>query len=110
MRHVMRITLFALALAGTPAKAQERIEGDTAPGREAKPSAQEETVTLKKGESRELRMEGLSRVAVGDPQVADVDVEGKGLLRIEARKAGETTLLVWAGAKERRAYRIVVRD
>jgi Flp pilus assembly secretin CpaC len=76
-----------------------------------KASAEDETVTLKKGDTRELRVKGLKRVAVGDPQVADIVTSGKDALQITAGKAGETTLLVWgSGAKERRAYRIVVRE
>ncbi|HZI10536.1 MAG TPA: pilus assembly protein N-terminal domain-containing protein [Myxococcus sp.] len=71
----------------------------------------EETVTLKKGGTHELKLKDLSRVAVGDPEVADIQVSGKDALRITGQKAGETTLLVWTGDKqELRAYHVVVRE
>lgn len=71
----------------------------------------EETVTLKKGGTHELKMKDLSRAAVGDPEVADIQVSGKDALRIIGQKAGETTLLVWSGDKqELRAYHVVVRE
>jgi pilus assembly protein CpaC len=76
------------------------------------PSASaEETLTLKKGGTHELKVRGLSRVAVGDPEVADIQATGNDVLKLSGQKAGETTLLVWSGDKqELRSYRIVVRE
>ncbi|WP_164010766.1 pilus assembly protein N-terminal domain-containing protein [Pyxidicoccus trucidator] len=174
MRYGLGITLFALALASMPARAEERIElkvgeqrlltvgaltrlalgemefaevrtvgttqvevtglapGSTkllvwkrsgervdytlevtgeaakAPGVVSPP---EETVTLKKGATRDVHVKGLMRVAVGDPKVADISVSGTDVVRVTASKVGETTLLVWSGdGKERRAYRITVKE
>ena len=90
------------------------VKGDAARGAPAKTAgaaaAPSQTVTLKRGDTHEVRVKGVSRVALGDPQVADVSVSESDVLRIEARKAGETTLLIWTGPDVRREYRIVVRD
>lgn len=74
-------------------------------GGEQKP---DETLTLKVGETRALSFPGVKRVAVGDPEVTDIRVEGAGELRVQARKAGETVLLVWT-AEGRKAWRIIVQ-
>jgi len=68
----------------------------------------DETLTLKVGETRSLSLPGVTRVAVGDPEVTDIRVEGAGEVRVQARKAGETVLLVWT-AEGRKAWRIVVQ-
>ncbi len=49
------------------------------------------------GELRLLSAPGATRVAVGDPLVADVEVSGPGELLIRGAAPGETTLLVWTG-------------
>ena len=68
----------------------------------------DETLTLKVGETRSLSIPGVTRVAVGDPGGADIRVEGSGELRVQARKVGETVLLVWT-AEGRKAWRVVVQ-
>lgn len=68
----------------------------------------DETLTLKVGETRPLSFPGVTRVAVADPSISDIRMgEGQKLL-VQARKAGETTLLVWTG-EGRKAYRIIVQ-
>ncbi len=80
-------------------------------GKPAPAAPAEETVTLKKGGTHELKVKDLSRVAVGDPEVADIEATGKDGLRITGKKAGETTMLVWSGAEQQMAtYRLVVRE
>jgi len=66
------------------------------------------TLTLKVGETRPLSFPGVTRVAVENPEVTDIRVEGAGSVLVQARKAGETVLLVWT-AEGRKAYRIVVQ-
>lgn len=70
--------------------------------------ATQETVTLARGKTRDLTLSGLTRVAVGDPSIADVKVLGASLLRITAGKAGKTTVIVWKDKGERREYPIIV--
>jgi len=100
MKRFARGTLVALALCSVPALAD--------PPRKPTPQAAEETITVRAGNSKSLEAPGVTRVALGDPEIADVEVTGDKLLRIDGRKAGETKLLVWMGEK-RKAYRIVVQ-
>ncbi len=58
-------------------------------------------------ESRYLEMSGLSRVAVGNPAVADVQLISGNELLVVGKKAGSTTLLVWGGGT-RQEYLVVV--
>ncbi len=55
----------------------------------------ESTVQLTVGDVTDLKLKGkITRLAVGDPQVADVSVSS-GDIRVEARGKGRTTLMVW---------------
>lgn len=58
-------------------------------------------------ESRYVEMSGLSRVAVGNPAIADVQLISGNELLVVGKKAGSTTLLVWGGGG-RQEYLIVV--
>jgi pilus assembly protein CpaC len=100
MRHFARSTLVALSLIAAPALA-------SSPPQQPAPAAAQETLTVRTGNAKTLQAPGVTRVAIGDPEIADIDVADGGVLRIEGRKAGETTLLVWTGAA-RKEYRIVV--
>jgi pilus assembly protein CpaC len=101
MKLFVRSTLVALSLFSVPAFANPSPQSAPA-------AAAQETITLRVGEAKELLVKGLTRVALGNPEHADVDVSEGGTLRIQGLKAGETTLLVWRG-KERKAYHIVVQ-
>ncbi|WP_163988661.1 pilus assembly protein N-terminal domain-containing protein [Pyxidicoccus caerfyrddinensis] len=108
MHHGMKLALVALTLVGTPVLSAE--EAKPAKAAEA-PQAAEGTIVLKKGGQKDLRVPGMVRVAIDDPEVADVDAPGKDVLRLTGSKAGETDLLVWSGASNKRStYHIVVRD
>ncbi|QSQ24132.1 pilus assembly protein N-terminal domain-containing protein [Pyxidicoccus parkwayensis] len=108
MHHGMKLALVALTLIGTPVLAAE--ETKPAKAAEAAP-APEGTVTLKKGGQKDLSVPGMVRVAIDDPEVADVDLANKGVLRLTGSKAGETTLLVWVGPENKRgSFRIIVHD
>ena len=48
-------------------------------------------------------------MAVGDPEIADIEVLGSQSLRIKGGEEGKTTLLVWTADKARRSYLIDVR-
>ena len=58
-------------------------------------------------ESRYLEIGGLTRVAVGNPAIADVQLISGSELLVVGKKAGSTTLLVWGGGT-RQEYIIVV--
>jgi pilus assembly protein CpaC len=56
---------------------------------------------------RETR--GITRVAIGNPDVADVNVINRTQLLVTGKSTGRTTLMVWtSGAKAAREYRVVV--
>ena len=68
-----------------------------------------DTLTIKRGETKVFMFSDISRVAVGDPEIADVEVEGANKLRIKGGTTGKTTLLVWTTDKARRSYLIDVK-
>jgi Flp pilus assembly secretin CpaC len=102
--------VLAMALLGTEANAEKPTPAsDKAP---AAAPAPEETLTLKKGEVLTLEQKDMTRVAVGDPQVADIKVmgeKGASSLHITGRTQGETVMLVWTKDGARKAYRLVVQ-
>ncbi|MBN8230094.1 pilus assembly protein N-terminal domain-containing protein [Corallococcus macrosporus] len=99
------LTFGTLLLAAAPAWAKEPAAQTSA--RDEAPAA-DETLTLKKGAKQVLTVPGLSRVALGDPSVADVRTTGKDGVELSALAKGTTTLIVWGGDGKRRTYRIVV--
>jgi len=100
MKHLVRSTLVALSLFSVPTFAN--------PSQKPDPAAVEETITVKVGSTKDLQVPGLTRIALGNIEFADVKTQGDGIVRIEGTKAGETTLLVWSG-KARKAYRLVIQ-
>jgi Flp pilus assembly secretin CpaC len=72
-----------------PAKKAEKAEKGT------KTLGPPQTLRVKQGETKVLSVPNVTRVAVGDPAIADIEVGGAGSLRVKARGVGETTLLVW---------------
>lgn len=104
-QRIAALTLSTLLFAAAPAVAE-----DPAPAKaEAAPEAKEQTVTLKVGGKHMLKVLTLTRVALGDPSIADVETKGLELLVLSALKPGETTLLAWDKAGVRRTWRIVVK-
>jgi Flp pilus assembly secretin CpaC len=101
------VAVLAVAMLGTGAVAEQATP--TPDKAQAKKVAPEETLTLKKGEVRTLEVKDLTRIAVGDPEVADITVSGEAGVRIQGRKQGETTLLVWTKDGTRKAYRLVIQ-
>jgi pilus assembly protein CpaC len=101
MKALIRGCLVALTLLSVPGLAE--------PAGKPKQEASEEVLTVKAGNSKPLSVPGVTRVALGDPDIADVKLTGDDVLRIDGRKAGETNLLVWT-KEGRKAYRIVVQN
>lgn len=67
------------------------------------------TVNLGVGTQKVLTIPGLSRVALGDPSVAEVKTLGTGQLLITGQQEGKTTLLVWKSSGQRISYLVTVR-
>ncbi|QRK10967.1 pilus assembly protein N-terminal domain-containing protein [Archangium violaceum] len=76
---------------------------------EAQAPAPEETLTLKAREVRTLEVKGLTRIAVGDPEIVGVTVEGGSGIRLTGLEKGETTMRVWTSDGARKAYKLVVQ-
>ncbi|RZO85124.1 MAG: type II and III secretion system protein family protein [Oceanococcus sp.] len=81
------------------------------------PSAQaavtpKDVVIVEMGTHQLLRERlSVSRIAVGDPAVADVNVINRNELLITGKSNGVTSLLVWyKETKQTRAYRLVIKD
>lgn len=66
-----------------------------------------EPFTVRQGTAKTLLVPGMTRIALEDPDIADVEVTGEDSLRIDGLKIGETKLIVWTSGW-RRGYRIVV--
>lgn len=61
-------------------------------------NAKDETVSIEMGKQLSYRYgKSIKRVAVGDPEIADVTVIGDRQLLITAKKPGATSLLLWRG-------------
>ena len=61
------------------------------------------------GEVRSYLIEGLTRVAIGNPEIADVEVVSSDEFLIKSKKAGTTNLILWAGQGQR-AFAVTVKD
>lgn len=53
-------------------------------------------ISLRLGQAKELRIPGLQRVAVGDPEIAEIENLGDGVLRMTGRTVGTTHLVTWS--------------
>lgn len=112
--HMKNLVAVLAVLAVTVSGAEAGAEPATpasAPKKAGQP-APEETLTLKPGGKKDLSAMDVIRVAVGDPEVADIAVDSKGeetVLHINGKKPGETTLLVWTNDGKRKAYKLVVQ-
>src|SRR5260221_7834864 len=88
------LTLVALLLASLPAVAQS--EGGT--------------ISLGVGQQKVIQVSNVARVAIGEPDVADVkQVGGGNELLVTGVGDGRTSLLVWRTKDTRLSYVIVVR-
>lgn len=65
-------------------------------------AAPEERLEIRLGELRTLPVKELTRVAIGDPKIADVSVVNSHELLIIPKGVGETTLMLWDGGGSRR--------
>ena len=101
MKHFIRSTLLVLSLFSVPVFAG-------AP-QKAAPEETQETITLRAGNAKSLTIPNVTRIALGDTECADVKTVGGNVIRIEGKKAGETTLLIWTQGKDPKSYRIVVK-
>ncbi len=105
MRRVFGAVMVALALAGTGALAEDKA---APPAQSASPK-EGDTLTIKKGETKTFVFTNVTRVAVGDPEIADIEVNATDKLTVKGSSKGKTTLLVWTGDKKRHSFLIDVQ-
>ncbi len=105
MRNVVGVGVLALVLAGPAALAKDKA----APAPQQVAPKDGETLTLKRGETKAFTFPGVTRVAVGDPEIADITVDAADTLTVKGGSEGKTTLLVWTADKARRSYLIEVK-
>ncbi len=69
---------------------------------------EEETILMSSGESKIITFsEKIKKVAIGDPEVADVKTVSSYELLINAKSEGSTSLILWIG-KEKTTKKIIV--
>jgi beta-lactamase regulating signal transducer with metallopeptidase domain len=98
----------SLALAGLLSVAAVAAPGE-APLPPDAGAASVESLTVSLGAEKTLRVEGMQRVAVGDPNVADIRTIGDSKLVVTGAGKGQTTLLVWRTSGERLTWTITVK-
>ncbi len=74
------------------------------PGAEPRPD-----LKLAVGETRRLEVVGLTRLAIGDPSVADARPLGGGSVELRGMSPGRTTLLAWTEAGQRGTFLVEVK-
>ncbi len=67
------------------------------------------TLEVPVGSSRVVQVQGISKIAVGDPQVAGVRAVGGNQVLVIGQSEGRTTLMIWKGNGQRLSYTVVVR-
>lgn len=70
-------------------EAESRLRGDSL------------TITLEAGRIQSVAAEDVIRVAIGNPQIADVSVVSTNELLLQAKTAGSTNLIIWDRAGQR---------
>ena len=82
----------------------------TAAGAQAQQAQDGSTISLGVGQQKTISVSNVQRVAIGDPEIADVKQVGGGSeLLITGVAEGRTSLLVWRSNDSRISYLIVVR-
>ena len=71
------------------------LRPDTASPRAEPPGAVPSSLSLEVGEVRPFSVDGVIRIAIGDPEVMDVTVVSENELLLKAGSAGTTNLILW---------------
>lgn len=72
--------------------------------------AQEQTITIGESQQKVVKVPtGVQRVAIGDPEVADVRAIGSTEVLVTGIAEGRTTLLIWTSGNRRLSYTVSVR-
>jgi pilus assembly protein CpaC len=95
----LRLLLLVLGSVAMPVVARAQRAGA---------AADAEIITLVVGEQKVIKIPGLSRVAIGDPNVADVKPVGSSQILVTGVGGGRTSLLAWKDSGERLSYTVRV--
>ncbi len=98
LRPAALVVALALSVLPLVAQAQAKTQAD---------SAQTAPVVLKVGGRQTLSVPNVTRVAVSDPDVADIRVDG-GKVEVTGRAAGATQVQVWRQDGARVSFQITV--
>ena len=90
--HAAALGVFLVLLAGSSALAQEGS-----------------TIALGVGTQKVVTIPGITRIALGDPSIAEVKTIGNNQVLIIGQNEGKTTLLIWKSSGQRVSYLIAVR-
>jgi pilus assembly protein CpaC len=90
--HVAALGVFIALLVGSSALAQEGS-----------------TIALGVGTQKVVTIPGITRIALGDPSIAEVKTIGNNQVLIIGQNEGKTTLLIWKSSGQRVSYLIAVR-
>jgi pilus assembly protein CpaC len=92
MHHAVALGAFLVLLLGGNALAQEGS-----------------TIALGVGTQKVVTIPGITRIALGDPSIAEVKTIGNNQVLIIGQAEGKTTLLIWKNSGQRVSYLIAVR-
>jgi pilus assembly protein CpaC len=67
------------------------------------------TIALGVGTQKVVTIPGITRIALGDPSIAEVKTIGNNQVLIIGQNEGKTTLLIWKSSGQRVSYLIAVR-
>ncbi|HLL04327.1 MAG TPA: pilus assembly protein N-terminal domain-containing protein [Myxococcaceae bacterium] len=90
--HAAALGVFLALLVGSSALAQEGS-----------------TIALGVGTQKVVTIPGITRIALGDPSIAEVKTIGNNQVLIIGQNEGKTTLLIWKSSGQRVSYLIAVR-
>jgi pilus assembly protein CpaC len=71
--------------------------------------ADDNTIALGVGSQKILSVNGVQRIAVGDPSIADVKAIGSNQILVSGSAEGRTTLIIWRSNGQRLTYLVSVR-
>lgn len=90
--HAAALGVFLVLLVGSSSLAQEGS-----------------TIALGVGTQKVVTIPGITRIALGDPSIAEVKTIGNNQVLIIGQNEGKTTLLIWKSSGQRVSYLIAVR-
>lgn len=95
--RLVAVLLTASSLVGLDALGQARIA-----------QAESTAIVLKVGSKKVLGVPDIARVAVGNPEVADIRVSGSSQIELTGRAEGSTTVHVWSHGGQKVTWSVTV--